>query len=189
MSAVDVVRLPRDRTTRRYEAVLTWCELLLAMISPALNAGAAQAPGLLFDMNKLFESYVSGLEEAAAGDAYVIHRQGPVEPLGLRGEEEVFALKPDLTVWHAAPDGTAGPIARVVDAKWKRLNPQATNWGVDQADVYQLLAYALRYHCGRLELVYPAIGSEDRPPIFKIPFPGDGQAFIEVQIKVVPLWH
>lgn len=58
MSAADVLRLPRDRTTHRYGPLLTWCEWLLAMTSPALSAGASQAPGLLFDMNKLFEAHV-----------------------------------------------------------------------------------------------------------------------------------
>jgi len=38
MSAADVARLPSDRTTHRYGPLLTWCEWLLAMASPALRA-------------------------------------------------------------------------------------------------------------------------------------------------------
>ncbi len=192
MSAADVVRLSRDRTTRRYEPVLIWCELLLAMISPAINAGATQAPGLLFDMNKLFEAYVSGLEESAAGDRFVVYRQGPVEPLAKQGDEDAFLLKPDITVWNAAKDGTTAGIVRVVDAKWKRLDPRATYWGVDQADVYQLLAYAMRYRCRHLELVFPAPGpnalGSGGPPVFDIADSTLAQADIQVRVRTVSLW-
>lgn len=193
MSAADVARLPRDRTTHRYEPVLTWCEWLLAMTSPALTAGATQAPGLLFDMNKLFEAYVTGLEEAAAGDDYIVRRQGPVQALAKHGDADAFLLKPDITVWRAAPDGSASDIARVVDAKWKRLDPQATHWGVDQSDVYQLLAYALRYQCKKLELVYPmpspALTESGGIPTFTIPVSGFEAQDIEVRITTVPMWE
>lgn len=193
MSAADVARLPRDRTTHRYEPVLTWCEWLLAMTSPALTAGATQAPGLLFDMNKLFEAYVCRLEETAAGDAYIVCRQGPVQALAKHGDADAFLLKPDITVWHAAPDGSASTIVRVVDAKWKRLDPQATHWGVDQSDLYQLLAYSLRYQCKKLELVYPMPGpaftESGGTPTFTIPVSGFEAQDIEVRITTVPMWE
>jgi 5-methylcytosine-specific restriction enzyme subunit McrC len=192
MSAADVVHLPRERMTHRYEAVLTWCEWLLAMTCPAMSVGAAHAPGMLFDMNKLFESYVCSLEEADAGESHIVHRQGPVEALASHGNSDAFFLKPDITVWNAAPDGTATNIDRVVDAKWKRLDPHANNWGVDQSDVYQLLAYALRYRCQRMELVYPSLGrkgdSVGSEPVFEISYSDITQQNIQVRIRTVPLW-
>lgn len=193
MSAADVARLPRERMTRRYEPVLAWCGWLLAMMSPAMRAGSAHAPGLLFDMNKLFESYVSGLEEAKAGDSRIVLRQGPVEALAAQGDTDAFLLRPDITIWHSAPDGAATGIDRVLDAKWKRLDPHATHWDVDQADVYQLLAYALRYRCQRVELVYPTLGEENEAgfvaPIFEIVCPDLNAPRIQVQVRTVPLWN
>ncbi len=192
MSPLEVLKLARDRTTRRYEPVLIWCEWLLAMNSPSMSAGITHAPGLLFDMNKLFEAHVSSLEEAAAGDRYVVHRQGPAEALATQGGQHAFMLRPDITVWQAAEGGARKGIVRVIDAKWKRLDPHATHWGVDQADIYQMLAYGMRYRCSRLELIYPLAnqpaqhGSE--LPVFKVAM-GDvvGQD-IEVRIKTVLLW-
>ena len=192
MLAVDVMRLTRDRTTRRYEPVLIWCELLLAIISPAISAGTTQAPGLLFDMNKLFEAYVSGLEESAAGDSFVVYRQGPVEALAKQGDENAFLLKPDITVWSAAKDGTSAGIVRVLDAKWKRLDPRVTYWGVDPADLYQLLAYAMRYQCRNLELIYPVPGPTlpgvGTPPVFDIADSSLTLAGIRVLVRTVSLW-
>lgn len=191
MTAADVAKLSRDRTTRRYADVLTWCEWLLSLTSPALSTGAPRAPGLLFDMNKLFEAYVSSLEERSAGDGYVVRRQGPAQALAVHGANEAFVLQPDLTVWEAKADGNDGGIHRVLDAKWKRLDRSDVQWGVDQADVYQLLAYAISYRCRHLELIYPHPGGDtaamaEMPP-FEIDAPGLGG--IKIQVKTVPLWN
>lgn len=192
MSPLDVVKLTRDRTTRRYEPVLIWCEWLLAMNSPAMSAGMTHAPALLFDMNKLFEAHVCTLEEAAAGDCYVVHRQGPTEALATQGGQHAFMLRPDITVWHAAEGGARKGILRVIDAKWKRLDPNATHWGVDQADIYQMLAYGLRYRCDRLELVYPVSDCAAQHgkdlPVFRVAMSDLSEQDIEVRIKTVPLW-
>ena len=190
MAAADVARLPRDRTTHRYASVLTWCEWLLSMASPAMSAGASQAPGLLFDMNKLFEAHVAKLEEDRAGLDRIVHTQGPPLHLAKHGQADAFLLKPDITVWHVSQGGTAEGIDRVVDAKWKRLDPHASDFGVDEADVYQLLAYAMRYECRSLELAYPMpIGTDgfEQPPVFQLQSAGLGSTVV-ISVKLVPLW-
>ncbi|MDO9604410.1 McrC family protein [Hydrogenophaga sp.] len=192
MSAKDVASLPRDRTTHRYAPLLTWCEWILAMASPAMSAGATQAPGLLFDMNKLFEAHVAKREEDAAGPDQIVRTQGPPMHLAVRGATGVFLLKPDITVWRVGQNGAASSIDRVFDAKWKRLNPAVPDYGVDEADVYQLLAYAMRYGCSALELVYPmpdGLAAHLPPPAFKIMTAGDDQnSEIVVTVKLIPLW-
>lgn len=193
MTSDDVVRLPRDRTTHRYGHLLTWCEWLLAMASPALSTGALHAPGLLFDMNKLFEAHVARLEEINAGDDRQVHTQGPPMHLATRGPADVFLLKPDITVWHLGKDGVAPTIDRIVDAKWKRLDPLAADFGVAGADLYQLLAYALRYGCTALELAYPTphdFGARASPlPVFNVAASQPGLATdLTVKVKLIPLW-
>lgn len=190
MSASDVAKLPRDRTTQRYEHVLTWCEWLLSLVSPALNSGMARAPGLLFDMDKLFEAYVSGMVERASGENFVVHRHGPAKALATHAAADAFMLRPDVTVWLMDSDGGAGDIHRVLDAKWKRLDPNAVQWGVDQADIYQLLAYAVRYRCRQLELAYPQLSTQPgfpkNGPVFEIADGGLGS--IRIKVIAVPLW-
>ena len=58
---------------------------------------------------------------------------------------------------EAPVDTTVRPI--VLDTKWKRLVPHEPRCertlGVDQSDVYQMLAYARACGAGRLILLYP----------------------------------
>lgn len=192
MSASDVACLPRDRTTHRYEALLTWCEWLLSMASPAMSVGASSAPALLFDMNRLFEAHVSDLEARALGTSRIVRTQGPPSHLGMRGQDEVFMLRPDITVWYVDQDGRTSTIDRIVDAKWKRIDPLARDYGVAEDDVYQLLAYSVRYGCSSLELAYPMPGSlatQPAAPVFDIDCAGglNGDR-IRVQVKLIPLW-
>jgi 5-methylcytosine-specific restriction enzyme subunit McrC len=189
--AKDVTSLPRDRTTQRYDPLLTWCELILATTSPAMSSGTTHAPGLLFDMNKLFEAHVAKLEDDAAGPDQSVVRQGPPLHLGVRDATNVFLLKPDITVWKVDQNGARLGIDRVVDAKWKRLNPYVPDYGVNEGDVYQLLAYATRYGCTNLELAYPMPDGEKvqiAPPTFKISSSGnDVSKALEIKIKLVSI--
>jgi 5-methylcytosine-specific restriction enzyme subunit McrC len=73
--------------------------------------------------------------------------QGPPRTLA----DGAFGLRPDVAVTDAA-----GKVIAILDAKWKHLDPAARSGGVASADAYQLAAYAGRYDCQRLALVYPA---------------------------------
>lgn len=52
----------------------------------------------------------------------------------------VFALRPDIVI--VRPDGHK----IIMDTKWKRLiSNRETNYGISQADMYQMFAYAKKY--------------------------------------------
>ena len=57
----------------------------------------------------------------------------------------MFTLKPDIVVDNDI----------VIDTKWKKLKPEETTAGVEQNDVYQMLAYGRAYNAKRHVLVYP----------------------------------
>ena len=190
MTGQDVARLARDRTTRHYEPLLRWCQWLLSLDSPGLRSGLHEAPGLLFDMNTLFENIVSVEVEASVGDDLLVQRQAPARYLAHVGETQgVFLMAPDITVATRARADAASRIVRIVDAKWKRLTPSSTSWGVGVDDIYQMLAYALRYQCRHVELVYPMPEHQRRslpaPPCFSLP--GNGPEPIEVSVRTLAL--
>ena len=57
-----------------------------------MSAGLLEAPTLLFDMNKLFESHVVLLEERSDDEGRIIIRQGPVRSLATPWKEFLAAL-------------------------------------------------------------------------------------------------
>ena len=51
----------------------------------------------------------------------------------------------------------------IIDAKWKRLKDEST-LGVDQSDVYQMMAYSQAYESHRAALIYPWHRDIGAPP-------------------------
>lgn len=154
--ARDVGALRFDRTIRHWEPVFARAHWLLSGLYPDVRTGDAAGSALLFNMEKLFET-VLGLRLRHACKTHVGGRisvalQGPVKNLAASG----FQMRPDITI-QSGEECTA-----IFDAKWKRLDLAEPNSGVSSVDAYQMNAYASRYRCKRLALVYPA--SRDCPP-------------------------
>ena len=92
----------------------------------------------------------SGASSPSTTNVNTVRAQGPMRHLATDGAgREAFRLKPDVVLMER------GQARFVLDAKWKRLDPDAANHGVSQDDAYQLFAYGTRYGCRRVILVYP----------------------------------
>lgn len=149
-----------DRTSRRWRTLAELARLLLGGHWQETHGAAAQPDGisLLFPMNDLFERYVAvQARRALAPLGLEVSRQGGLEyclgewsPDGVR--PSLFRTRPDLIL------RSGNRTVAVIDTKWKRLatDPLEAKAGVAQADIYQLMAYARLYRCGRLMLLYPA---------------------------------
>lgn len=149
-----LTRLVYDRQGHRYRAVLRWVEVILRLLSPDLRAGRACAPALLFDMNKLFEAAVTcTFRRATAQDGLEVVAQSASTFLAQTDEtpsRREFQLRPDLLV------NRDGCVLRIADCKWKWLDVSTAGYLVPaQADVYQMHAYASRFNCTNLLLIYP----------------------------------
>jgi 5-methylcytosine-specific restriction enzyme subunit McrC len=156
VTARDVGALRFDRTIRHWEPVFARARWLLTGLYPDVRIGDAAGSALLFNMEKLFET-VLGLRirhacQVQAGARLTVGLQSPVKNLAKAG----FQLRPDITVQ------SEDECVAIFDAKWKRLDLAEPNSGVSSGDAYQMNAYASRYRCKRLALVYPA--SRDCPP-------------------------
>jgi 5-methylcytosine-specific restriction enzyme subunit McrC len=162
---MPITRLPWqavriDRTNRSWEALFRLARLLLQRDWQATHHAAKAPEGLtlLFPMNDLFEKYVAVLlRRALAGSGIeVIDQGGHRACLGVftgahldRGN--VFSTRPDIILRRGRE------IVAIIDTKWKKLSPDplARKHGVNQADVYQLMAYARLYCTSELMLLYP----------------------------------
>jgi 5-methylcytosine-specific restriction enzyme subunit McrC len=156
LSGADVARLAFNRQGERYRVAIDWARWILALLAPALRAGRAAAPALLFNMNRLFESAVatvarrrvyeeSGLAVEAQDTSRALVRvvsQDRVEP--------AFQLRPDLVFRRAQA------VVAIADTKWKLIGwDRKFRLMPDEADMYQMLAYASAFQCRELALIYP----------------------------------
>ncbi|MDP9250260.1 MAG: McrC family protein [Chloroflexota bacterium] len=139
---------PDDRRTHRYQPALRLARIILAGRSLEQPVGPVTASGFLFDLNAVFENWLTtALRVALRPFGGVLRAQWPGHlDIGRR-----IRLRPDL-VWERG----GFPVA-VIDAKYKALRPAA----YPHADLYQMLAYCtvLGLRLGRL--VYAA--GEEQP--------------------------
>lgn len=143
--------------TARYRPALELALLLLRHHSPALQAGRTEALALLFDMNRLFETYV----------ARQLARAAPA--LGCRVQaQEVKTLWHDVPVRPDLVVTLPGQQRIVLDTKWKL---PATHRPV-AADLQQLFAYCHLWHARHGFLLYPNPTADQRPGVERPYAPG-----------------
>ena len=147
----EPVRL--DRTNAAFHDLHRLALLFLAGEWQNTASGRAAGFALLFPMNDLFEKFVGRCLRRALAPVRIRLQAGGHYALS----GNLFALRPDAVIEEAA--GTV-----VLDTKWKRLDPgkDKEKLGVEQSDVYQMLAYARSYGASRLILLYPWTG--ELPP-------------------------
>jgi len=143
-----------DRTNERWSEVVNLARLLLGNRFQTTSNGKGRGFSLLFEMNTLFEEYVSVmLRRALVGSGLSVTSQGgrlycleDVESGARR-----FMTKPDILIKQGSE------VVLVLDTKWKRLGAQIDDpkQGVSQSDIYQMMAYGQIYQCQRLMLLYP----------------------------------
>jgi 5-methylcytosine-specific restriction enzyme subunit McrC len=155
LTTKDLEALVFDRQARPYKAAIQWAKWILMVVSPNLRSGANEAPGLVFDMNKLFESSVATmLRRKASGKAgFRIDVQETGAFLTtLKGADgkQAFGLRPDLVI------RAAGKVVAVGDTKWSRVKVSPSGYLMPEgAHIYQMQAYASIFPCEHFTLIYP----------------------------------
>ncbi|WNZ07471.1 5-methylcytosine restriction system specificity protein McrC [Streptomyces sp. 11x1] len=120
------------RLNARYHHALRLARAVLDGTSAEHTPGGLRIDGFLFDMNKLFEDFVTvALREAfrTTGSGHTARFQDPHH----LDKAAAIRMKPDFVLY--GPDG--GTPCAVVDAKYKAEKRS----GYPDADLYQMLAY------------------------------------------------
>ncbi len=134
----DFSKIQIDRNTKDYELLMRWSKVFLLNKSFTSFSGKTTSRVLLFKMDSLFEQFVAKLVKKFSNEkGYVATPQE--KELHLFDSPSKFSLKPDIVVKK--------PTSLVImDTKWKRLaNDPSHNYGISQADMYQMYAYAKKY--------------------------------------------
>ncbi|MGO9113411.1 MAG: 5-methylcytosine restriction system specificity protein McrC [Thermoguttaceae bacterium] len=146
------------RLNRRLEPLLNLARLFLDGGTLQLAAKDLSAFAFVFDMNRVFEGFVVN---------FVCKHRQEILPLELRdcdllpqarGVSRCLATSDGKSRFHLKPDlavRSGGTFPLLMDAKYKRLEPDVSGASVSQGDFYQMFAYAQRYDCPRVLMLYP----------------------------------
>jgi 5-methylcytosine-specific restriction enzyme subunit McrC len=178
------------RLNERFRPAFNMARLFLEQSAPILLAGGLPTFAFVFDMDKLFQEFVArfvrqhwrfivptlwdqvDITRQAKGNAvYLLEKTLPTQ-------QHVLRLIPDLLFG-------ANPTRLIADTKYKRLNPTDTRLGVAGSDMYQMLAYAVRFKCPNVLLIYPSLdGYTGLQARFEVPEQG-----IQFSVATVDLHH
>ena len=150
----DFSAVSLTRGMKEYSLLIQWSRVFLLNKSFTTFAGKSAGKALLFPMEKVFESFIA----KQVRDVFNRHSNGSVKisvqdhVYHLFDAPKMFELRPDLVLRN--PSNINHPIV-VMDTKWKKLNRKASNYGISQTDMYQMYAYAKKYNCQEIWLIYP----------------------------------
>jgi len=145
----DFSQVVISRENREYEILMNWSKVFLYDRSFTTFSGSTIAKAIMFPMEKIFESYVaSEIKKVTRDEYWEVSTQD--RGLFLFDSPEKFSLRPDIVIRKNKTD------LIVLDTKWKILiDNERRNYGVSQADMYQMYAYAKKYEAEKVIVIYP----------------------------------
>lgn len=169
----DFAKYIPDRNMKDYTTALLWSRVFLMGKSFTSYAGSEVALALLFPMETLFESYIATLLKKKMGATqFLVSTQDKRYHL-FDEPGKKFLMKPDIVVKRRADDAIF-----IMDTKWKILSDTKANYGISQADMYQMYAYQKKYGAENVMLLYPQ--TEMIPSNSSIEFRSDDNVIVKV---------
>lgn len=157
----DFKKVQLSRLNQKYDPILNLCKIFISNSSLELSADRINTFSFIFDMNILFEEFIGEFIKKNFSDN---ERRISLQKLARNFVKdkiidfisygEVFRLKPDIQVYK---NGEVDPIT-IIDTKYKTLeDTDEKKEGVAQSDLYQMNAYAKKYCCSNIVLLYPML--------------------------------
>ena len=149
----DFSKVVSDRNMKDYTFAMLWSKVFLSGKSFTSFLGSEIAVALLFPMEILFESYIAvQLRHLLNNSDYTVSAQDKTHHLFENPTK--FLMKPDMVIKNDSN-------VFVMDTKWKLLSEAKANYGILQADMYQMYAYQKKYNAQNVTLLYPMTDKVD----------------------------
>lgn len=173
----DFARIASDRNMKNYTYAMLWSRIFLSGKSFAALAGSEPAAAL-FPMETLFESFIaSKLKRLSETSEYTVSVQDRSYYL-FDDPGKKFQMKPDIVMRN-------GNSIHIIDTKWKLLDENKANYGISQADMYQMYAYQKKYNAKNVTLLYPVTDKVNNNNIIEYSS-NDG---VTVRVRFVDLFN
>lgn len=147
--AKDFSQVVINRNTKDYEMLMQWSKVFLMNKSFTTFSGSTASRALLFSMESVYESYVAQqMKKVMSPEGWDVSSQDKGHYLFTEPRRQ-FALRPDIVMKR-------GERTVILDTKWKSLvDNERVNYGISQADMYQMYAYSKKYNTPEIWLLYP----------------------------------
>ena len=147
--AKDFSKVVIERNTGDYKNLMQWSKVFLMNKSFTTFSGKEQSRALLFPMESVFEAYVArNIKRIFTPDGWDVSTQDKGHYLFMEPRKQ-FSLRPDIVL-------KKDDRLIILDTKWKRLiDNERKNYGISQADMYQMYAYSKKYQTSEIWLLYP----------------------------------
>ncbi|MCD4730699.1 MAG: McrC family protein [Bacteroidales bacterium] len=147
------------RLNENYRPVFNLAKLFIEGNVVETSAGSSGAFAFTFDMNLLFERFIARFikenRDAILPESLIncdIYMQSNRRAFAKNSDgKNVFYLQPDIIF----KEGNS--VKLIIDTKYKVLNKNDRKYGVSISDMYQMAAYASRYECSNVILLYPRV--------------------------------
>ena len=149
----DFSAVVNDRSMKGYDDLMLWSRIFLSDKSITTFSGSSKGKSILFPMESVFEEYVGkNVRRVFSKHGWNVSLQDSRFSL-FDYPQKRFKLRPDIVLLR-------GNDLVIMDTKWKVLNTdRRQNYGISQADMYQMYAYAKKYTEGlnipEIWLLYP----------------------------------
>lgn len=129
--------------------LMQWSKVFLMNKSFTTFSGSTTSRALLFPMESIYESYVAQqMKKVMIPEGWTVSCQDRGHYLFMEPRRQ-FAIRPDIVI-------KKGERIVILDTKWKSLvNNEKNNYGISQADMYQMYAYSKKYNTSEIWLLYP----------------------------------
>jgi 5-methylcytosine-specific restriction enzyme subunit McrC len=145
------------RLNENYRPVFNLAKMFIEGNVVETSVGSTGAFAFTFDMNLLFERFIARFlkehRESILPDHLQncgIYSQAGGKELARNSKDgKVFWLRPDILIEEK------GQAQLIIDTKYKKLKKEDRKLGISISDMYQMAAYASRYCCSNIILLYP----------------------------------
>lgn len=146
-----------NRLNSRFESSLILAKMLLNGFSSIGNRGDDKSFAILFEMNDVYEKYITNLLRLNLNKYNVNYQHSKYKLLkNEKTDRDIFSLKPDIVI------DVNGEEKLIIDTKWKNIDKNLNRHGVKRDDFYQMYAYLTRYKDSKSAvLLYPSSYNEN----------------------------
>ena len=153
----DLVKF--NRYNFKYEPLFNLAKLFYYNSGPNLNKGDEYTFSFLVPVNQLFEKYTYEVMSRNISKNYSVKYQGPSKYLANVNNKQKFLLRPDITIFEN------NNIRFIIDTKYKKASMEEGKLQISQSDIYQMLAYGVRYKCNNIILIYPMFLGDNKEEV------------------------